>query len=78
MVEAQPSAGMAERTTSRQERLGGTVVRGRCSPNCWADHFITMIGYAIARGAENWAKELARPIDWRDERTARRTGDTDQ
>src|SRR5882757_2744949 len=46
-----------------------SVVRGRCGPNCWAAHFITMIGYAIARGAENWAKELARPIDWRDERT---------
>jgi hypothetical protein len=30
----------------------------------------------MACGAGNWAKELARPTDWRDQRTARSTGDT--
>jgi hypothetical protein len=32
VVEAQPSVAMAKRTTSRKERLGRTVVRGRCGP----------------------------------------------
>src|SRR5258708_37594037 len=67
---------MAKRTTSRQARVGDTVVRGRCGPNCSAANFVTMVGYALACGAGNWTKKLARPTNWRDQRTARSTGDT--
>jgi hypothetical protein len=35
-----------------------------------------MVVVSVMWFVENWAKELTRPTDWRDERTAKSTGDT--